>query len=643
MNVFNAENLSMSFGADQIFEDVDFGVDAGEKVGVVGPNGVGKTTLFRILIGDFVPDSGRVSFQQDARVGYLPQEPEYDLSETPRDIAERALRPVRDAITQFEELSRSTSNASPDELERLIDEQHELQQHIESHGGWNWQQRLEETFDRLGVTEVADTPLGGLSGGQRRRVALARVLLESPDLLLLDEPTNHLDPDMVEWLENWLHGYPGAVLVISHDRYFLDKTANRILEVTPVGIFDYPGNFAEYMERRQKRLEVLERTRERREKALEDELDWLERGVKARGRGSKKRADEIEKAREKLVDIVPEEITVEMSNGEPLGALILAARGLYKSYGDNQVLEDVSIMVAPGDKVGLVGPNGCGKSTLLKVLVGEERIDAGMIETGEQVQIAYLSQHGLEFDSNKNVYEAFSDSDYVWIGDERHHKRDYLGNYNFDRHDLKKKVKTLSGGQRRRLRIAKLMAENANVLVMDEPTNDLDLASLHALEEALRQFEGCIITVSHDRYFLNRVCNAIVAFEDERLERYYGDYDHYRSERIERARKRSEGATIAAAERSEAARDRAEARVETATASRTGLSYKEKKRLEALEEHLETLEDKKSAIQKELSDPQLYSSRSDEVASLNKELHALEDELESTWDEWAQLESRRDD
>ncbi|MGM0559187.1 MAG: ABC-F family ATP-binding cassette domain-containing protein, partial [Myxococcota bacterium] len=450
MNVFNVENLSMSFGADQIFEDIDFGVDSGEKVGVVGPNGVGKTTLFKILIGTFVPDSGRVSFQQGARVGYLPQEPQYDFTETPRDIAEEALEPVRDAVSEYEELSEATANAAPEDLGRLIDEQHELQQRIESLGGWEWEQRLEETFDRLGVTQVADVPLAGLSGGQRRRVALARVLLESPDLLLLDEPTNHLDPDMVEWLENWLHGYPGAVLVISHDRYFLDKTANRILEVTPVGIFDYPGNFAEYMERREKRLEVLERTKERREKALEEELDWLDRGVKARGRGSKKRADEIQEAREKLVDVAPEEVTVEMSNGPPLGALIVAARGIYKSFGDNDVLEDVSIMVAPGDKVGLVGPNGCGKSTLLKLLVGEERIDAGMIEMGEQVQIGYLSQHGLEFDPEKNVYDAFSESDYVWIGDVRHHKRDYLGNYNFDRHDLKKKVKTLSGGQRRR-------------------------------------------------------------------------------------------------------------------------------------------------------------------------------------------------
>lgn len=643
MNVFNAENLSMSFGADQIFEDVDFGVDSGEKVGVVGPNGVGKTTLFKILIGTFVPDSGRVSFQQGARVGYLPQEPEYDYSQTPRDIAEEALEPVRDAISEYEELSEATANADPADLERLIDEQHELQQRIESLGGWEWQQRLEETFDRLGVTPVADVSLAGLSGGQRRRVALARVLLESPDLLLLDEPTNHLDPDMVEWLENWLHGYPGAVLVISHDRYFLDKTANRILEVTPVGIFDYPGNFAEYMERREKRLEVLERTKERREKALEEELDWLDRGVKARGRGSKKRADEIKEAREKLVDVAPEEITVAMSNGPPLGALIVAARGIYKSFGDNDVLEDVSIMVAPGDKVGLVGPNGCGKSTLLKLMVGEERIDAGMIEIGEQVKLGYLSQHGLEFDPNENVYEAFSDSDYVWIGDERHHKRDYLGNYNFDRHDLKKKVKTLSGGQRRRLRIAKLMAKNANVLVMDEPTNDLDLASLHALEEALREFEGCIITVSHDRYFLNRICNSIIAFEDDRLERYYGDYDFYRSERIERTRQRQAGSAMAETDRSDAARDRAEARVEHATASRRGLSYKEKKRLEALEEELEALEGKKEELQAELSDPDLYSSRSDEVADLNKQLHALEDQLEATWDEWAKLEARRDD
>jgi ATP-binding cassette subfamily F protein uup len=633
MNVLNVQNLSMSFGTDVIFDGVDFAVDDGEKVALLGPNGVGKTTLFRILIGRYEADAGKIALRNGARIAHLSQATKLDPQATPRELVSDAVLPLREAIDRYEELSAQIEHT--DDLDAAIKRQEELRQKVESLGGWGWQRRIDEVLERLGLAEHIDATMQRLSGGQRRRVALARVLLESPDLLLMDEPTNHLDPDTVEWLEGWLRQFPGGVLLITHDRYFLEQIAERIIEVGPDGLHSHPGTYQEFLERKTHRLEVYRKTQKRQKKLLDAELDWLDRGVKARGRASREREKEVERARKEYRPMEDRSVNISISNGPSMGAHVISARGVYKSYGDTQILEDVSISVAPGDKIGILGPNGCGKSTLLDILVGRERLDAGIIEKSDETRIGFLSQSGLMMDPDKPVYEAFSDSDYVWIGDTRHHKRDYLANFLFGKKLSKSAVKMLSGGQLRRLRLARVIAQNANLLILDEPTNDLDIASLRALEEALADYKGCVVVVSHDRYFLNHVCNSICVFEDGDIVRYYGDYDDYREQR---------DAKIEAQRRSSSAAPAPKPDPEPAPApepERKGLSWKEKQRLEAIQEEIATAEEEKAEVEAALADPDLYANRADQIEGLNAELRDVTAQLEALYEEWEGLEMRK--
>ncbi len=446
-----------------------------------------------------------------------------------------------------------------------------------------------------------------------------------------------LDPDTVEWLEGWLRQFSGALLLITHDRYFLEQVAERIIEVAPDGLHSHPGTYEEFVERKDHRTEVRRKTKQRKQKLLDDELDWLDRGVKARGRASKDRAKEIERAKKNQRLLDERDVEITMSNGPSMGAHVLSARGIYKSYGDHQVLENVSISVVPGDKIGILGSNGCGKSTLLDILVGRERTDAGVIEKSEETQIGYLSQSGMKMDPDLPVYDAFSESDYVWIGDTRHHKRDYLGGFLFGRKLIKAPVKTLSGGQLRRLRLARVIAQNANLLILDEPTNDLDIASLRALEDALVAYKGCIVVVSHDRYFLNRVCNSICAFESGELVRYHGDYDNYREQRDQKLEARRVSPASLPTDEPKPTEAEPDPRDEPKK-----LSWKEKQRLEELEAEIEEAEAKKSDLEAALADPDLYASRSDQIAGLNTDLRDVTARLEELYAEWEALEMRRE-
>jgi ATP-binding cassette subfamily F protein uup len=634
MNVINVQNLSMSFGTDRIFDEVDFAIDDGEKVALLGPNGVGKTTLFRILIGRYEADSGEIALRNGARIAHLSQETALDPKATPREIVSEAMIPLREAIEAYDAISAEMEHT--DDLDAAIRRQEELRQKIESLGGWGWQRRIDEVLERLGLAEHIDATMQRLSGGQRRRVALARVLLESPDLLLMDEPTNHLDPDTVEWLEGWLRQFSGGVLLITHDRYFLEQIAERIIEVGPDGLHSHPGTYEEFLDRKEHRLDVHRKTQERRKKLLDAERDWLDRGVKARGRASKEREKEVERARKEYRPMEDRSVEITMSNGPSMGAHVIAARGVHKSYGDRKILDDVSISVVPGDKIGILGPNGCGKSTLLDILVGRERLDAGVIEKSDETRIGFLSQSGLKMDRDKPVFDAFSESDYVWIGDTRHHKRDYLAMFLFGKKLQKSPVKMLSGGQLRRLRLARVIAQNANLLILDEPTNDLDIASLRALEEALDEYKGCVVVVSHDRYFLNHVCNSICVFEDGDLVRYYGDYDDYREQRDAKIEAERASSTPAAPDKP------ATSEPEPAKPNeRKGLSWKEKQRLEAIQEEIGEAEAKKAKVEAALADPDLYSSRTDEIAGLNADLRDVTARLEALYEEWEGLEARR--
>ncbi len=633
----------MSYGTDLLYQGVGFGVAAGEKIAFVGPNGCGKSTLFQILAGQIVPDEGEVIIRGDTTLGYLAQEEKFGAHDTPRDVVARALLPVRRAIEEHTELSEKLSHVdgSEENLDQMLERQAFLQERIQKSGGWSWEHRVEEMLDRLGVTTWIDEPARNLSGGQRRRVDLARVLLESPDLLLLDEPTNHLDTTAVEWLEDWLIDHVHTLIFVTHDRYFLERIADRILEIDD-DFYDYPGNFQTFMERKTHRDQVRERTEVRNKKLLEKELQWLQGSVKSQNKRSKQRLDRIDDLRQETSDW--QRRVIEMPLGEPgdFSDTILSARGIWKSFDGDNLLESANLDLRPGNRLGIIGPNGCGKSTLLKILAGQERIDAGTVEEGKLTDIAFLGQDHLDVDPDTTAIEAVSQNHYVWIGDRKIHRRDYLALYLLDSRLQKMPVRILSGGQKRRLAIARAFAQNPNVLLLDEPTNDLDILSLQALEESLRTFEGCVIAISHDRYFLNRVCTAIVAFEDKKLVRYEGDYDAYRKRREATDSQKMSPTQPPPATSSPTSPSPPPPTKPGRSTPRAGLSYREKQRLEALETRIAQVEEEQQEVEDQLADPSLYQSRVDDVEPLNRRLRALQTELDELWEKWAELEERKE-
>lgn len=637
-NLLNVRNLTMSYGTEQLYHDVGFGVAAGEKIAFVGPNGCGKSTLFQILVGQITPDDGEVIIRGDTTVGYLAQEERFGADDTPRKIVARALLPVRKAIAEHTEISEKLGTIDTDDtaLDELLTRQAALQERINKAGGWSWEHRVEEMLDRLGVTGWIDEPARNLSGGQRRRVDLARVLLESPDLLLLDEPTNHLDTTAVEWLEDWLIEQASTLIFVTHDRYFLERIADRILEIDDE-FYDYPGNFQTFLERKKHREEVRQRTEVRNKKMLKKELQWLQGSVKSQNKRSKRRLDRIDDLREQTSDWKRRVIEMPLAEPGDFSDTILTALGIWKGFDGQNLLESANLDLRPGDHLGIIGPNGCGKSTLLKILAGQQRVDAGTIDEGKLTDIGFLSQDHLPVDEDTTVIEAVSENHYVWIGDRKIHRRDYLALYLFDNRLQSMPVRLLSGGQKRRLAIARAFAQNPNVLLLDEPTNDLDILSLQALETSLSQFEGCVVAVSHDRYFLNRICTAIIAFENKQLVRYDGDYDAYRKRRDAR----QAGSSTLAAPPAAASSTPPAKPSPSPSPSGGGLSWREKQQLENLEERIAELEAEQQRIETQLADPDLYDERVDQVAPLNRRLQVLGTELEQLWDQWTTLEERK--
>ncbi|MFU8804066.1 MAG: ABC-F family ATP-binding cassette domain-containing protein [Bradymonadaceae bacterium] len=629
MNILNVRNLTMSYGARALYEDVGFGLDDGERVAVIGPNGCGKSTLFKLIAGEQVADNGDITLRSGTTVGYLSQSIDFAPHTTSRQLVARAMQPVRDALAEFDVLSAQISESMPaGQLEELLERQAVLQQRIQNAGGWNWGHRVEEMLDRLGVSAFIDVPIESLSGGQRRRVGLARVLLEAPDLLLLDEPTNHLDGDAVEWLEGWLRARSGTLMLITHDRYFLENIVERILEIDDDGFYDYPGNFATFMERKEHRMNVRERTEQRRQKLMEKELDWLSGSIKSTSTRSKRRVQEIEEFQQEDPVFDDRRMIIEIPEPGEFGDQILSATGIWKRFGDNILFEEAHFSLRPRDKIGILGPNGSGKSTLLEMLIGRVRPDAGQIERHSKTDIAYLRQEVLEIDPMCTVFEAIGESDYVWLGRRRFHKKDYLDRFLFDKNLQKTQVRMLSGGQLRRLALARILPRNANLLILDEPTNDLDILSLHTLETALDEFQGCVVLISHDRYFLNRVCTAIVAVEDKKLHRYEGNYDDYRRKRDE-AMARSAPATPARP----AVRERRKP-----TRKSTGAGVEERRRLEELETLIADAEARLKGVEEAMSEPDLYTERTSEIESFNRKLQAIDEELEDLWRRWVELE-----
>jgi ATP-binding cassette ChvD family protein len=504
------------------------------KIGIVGPNGVGKSTLMKIMAGMDTDFTGEAWPGEGIRVGYLAQEPELDPNKTVKENVMDGVRAVADMVDRFNQIGMEMAEEDAD-FDALGAEMAELQDKIDAVDGWTLDNQLEIAMEALNCPP-GDWPVSDLSGGEKRRIALTRLLLEKPDILLLDEPTNHLDAESVAWLERHLVDYPGNVLMITHDRYFLDNVVNWILELDRGRYYPYEGNYSTYLEKKAKRLEQEAREDQGRQKAIKDELEWIRQSPKARQAKSKARIrafDELVAAQESRA---PGKAQIMIQIPERLGGKVIEARNLSKAYGDKVLFNDLSFTLPPGGIVGVIGPNGAGKTTLFKLITGKETPDSGSIDIGPTVRLGYVDQSRDALDPNNNVWEEISGKhELMTIGKHEMQTRAYVGAFNFKGGDQQKKVGLLSGGERNRVHMAKMLKEGGNVLLLDEPTNDLDTETLAALEEALESFAGCAVVISHDRFFLDRLATHILAFEgDGHVEWFEGNFESYEEDKLRR-------------------------------------------------------------------------------------------------------------
>ncbi len=517
----------------QVLRDISLSFYPGAKIGVLGPNGAGKSTLLRIMAGLDEPSSGRAELAPGSTVGLLSQEPQLDPAKDVRGNVEDGVAEKRDLLEKFNQLSqRFAEPMSDEEMAALLEEQGEVQDRIERLDAWNLDRDLDVAMDALRCPP-SDADVATLSGGERRRVALCRLLLSSPDLLLLDEPTNHLDAESVAWLEQFLERFSGTVLAVTHDRYFLDNVAGWILELDRGHGIPFQGNYSSWLEQKEARLGVEEKQTSARRRTLQRELEWVRMAPRARHAKSKARLDAYEKLLAEEQNVKLDSVEIHIPAGERLGDKVVEAKGLSKGFGDRLLIEDLSFSLPPGGIVGVIGPNGAGKTTLFRMIVGDEKPDRGTLEIGESVQIAYVDQSRAELDPAKSVWQEVSGGkDLIHVGKREVNSRAYVASFNFRGGDQQKRVGDLSGGERNRLHLAKLLRSGGNLLLLDEPTNDLDVDTLRALEVALDDFAGCAVVISHDRWFLNRVATHMLAFEgDSQVAWFEGSYDEYEEHR----------------------------------------------------------------------------------------------------------------
>ncbi|MGE5563652.1 MAG: energy-dependent translational throttle protein EttA [Bacillota bacterium] len=535
---FVMKDMTKSFPGAQkpVLNHINLQFYHGAKIGIVGPNGAGKSTLMKIMAGIDKDYQGEAWPGENITVGYLPQEPQLDPSKNVLENVKDGAREVADMVDRFNAISAEMGDPKEDtDFDALMEEMGELQAKIDAVDGWTLDNQLEVAMEALRCPP-SDWSVENLSGGEKRRIALTRLLIQKPSILLLDEPTNHLDAESVQWLENHLKEYPGAVLMITHDRYFLDNVVSWILELDRGKYFPYEGNYSTYLEKKAKRLEQEEREESGRQKAIKDELEWIRQGPKGRQAKSKARIakfDQLVAAQEKHV---PGKAEILIQVPERLGGKVIEAKGLTKAYGDKLLFENLSFTLPPGGIVGVIGPNGAGKSTLFKIITGQEKPDAGTIEIGPTVHLGYVDQSRDHLDNSKNVWEEISDGlDYMKVNGHDQSTRAYVGAFNFKGQDQQKNVGKLSGGERNRVNIAKMLKRGGNVLLLDEPTNDLDVETLGALEEAIENFAGCAVIISHDRFFLDRLATHILAFEgDAHVEWFEGNFAAYEEDKIRR-------------------------------------------------------------------------------------------------------------
>ena len=534
--IYSMIRVSKFYNKKAVIKDISLSYFHGAKIGVLGLNGSGKSTLLKIMAGVDKEFNGETILSKGYTIGYLEQEPLVDETKTVREVVQEGVQETVDLVAEFNRINEKFAEPmSDDEMDQLIQRQGEVQEKLDALDAWDLDARLEMAMDALRCPP-GDTPVNVVSGGERRRVALCRLLLKKPDILLLDEPTNHLDAESVAWLEQHLQQYTGTVIAVTHDRYFLDNVAGWILELDRGYGIPWKGNYSSWLEQKQTRLANEEKSESERQKTLKRELEWIHMAPKARRSKSKARISAYEKLLDQENERLARELEIYIPPGPRLGEVVIQAEGVSKAYGDKLLMEGMSFALPPGGIVGVIGPNGAGKTTLFRMITGQEKPDSGSITIGDTVRLAYVDQQRDVLDPEKNIWEMISDGqDTIALGGREVNSRAYVARFNFSGSDQQKKVGLLSGGERNRVHLARILKSGANVLLLDEPTNDLDVNTMRALEEALENFAGCAVVISHDRWFLDRIATHILAFEgDSRVVWLAGNYADYEADHKKR-------------------------------------------------------------------------------------------------------------
>lgn len=531
--IFTLSKISKTYGTKSVFKEISLSFYHGAKIGIVGENGSGKSTLLKIMALEDDNFDGKAAPLKGIKIGFLRQEPLLAPDKTVRENVEEAFAHIKQLIHDFNEVSACMANPMSDaEMEKALEKMSRLQDSIDAVDGWELDRQINVAMDAL-VLPPDDQPTSTLSGGEARRVALCKLLLQKPDILLLDEPTNHLDAETVQWLENTLREYPGNVIVSTHDRYFLDNITKWILELTGGKGIPFEGNYSAWLEQKAERLQHQEKTASNYRKRLEGELEWLRATPGARRTKNKARVRDYEKLASQKITIEENALEIQIAPGPPLGELVMEVQNLTKGYGDNILIKDLSFTVPRGGVVGLIGPNGTGKTTLFRMIVGQDKPDNGSVKLGPTVVTSYVDQQRTDLDGNKTVYEEISEgSEQIEIAGKLINARSYVAGFNLKGSDQQRKVADLSGGERNRVHLAKLLRRGGNVLLLDEPTNDLDVTTLRSLENAILDFSGCVLVISHDRFFLDRICTHLLVFEGEGQVRWFeGNFEEYQETR----------------------------------------------------------------------------------------------------------------
>ena len=531
--IYSMIGVSKYYDKKPVLKDIYLSYFYGAKIGVIGLNGSGKSSLLRILAGVDSEFNGETVLSPGHTVGFLEQEPKLDNSKTVREVVEEGVQEIVDALNEYNRINEKFAEPmSDDEMSRLIERQGEVQERLDALNAWDLDSRLEMAMDALRCPP-ADTPIRVISGGERRRVALCRLLLQKPDILLLDEPTNHLDAETVAWMEHHLQSYPGTVIAVTHDRYFLDNVAGWILELDRGQGIPWKGNYSSWLEQKKNCLQQEEKSESERQKTLQRELEWIRMSPKGRHAKAKARINSYEALLNQDNEKSSKELEIYIPPGPRLGNVVIEAVNVGKAYGDTILMEGMAFSLPPGGIIGIIGPNGAGKTTLFRMITGQEKPDSGTIRTGQTVNLAYVDQSRDDLDPDKSIWEVITDGeDVIQLGKRQVNSRAYVARFNFSGSDQQKKASMISGGERNRVHLARMLKEEANVLLLDEPTNDLDVNTMRALEEALENFAGCAVVISHDRWFLDRIATHILAFEgDSKVVWFEGNYSEYEADR----------------------------------------------------------------------------------------------------------------